>query len=193
MENQHESGKGRSHIGASATELLRAATNRDRAAWEELIGRYGGVVRSAVASFRLTEHDAADAAQNTWLRLLGSASTIRDPEGLGGWLATTARRECLSLIRRSRPEMASDTVGPELPAPGPTPESIVIADEAHRAVRTAVGELRGRPAQLIDALFFQPQTSYTQLSRRTGVPIGSIGPTRARALQDLRSELLQWV
>jgi DNA-directed RNA polymerase specialized sigma24 family protein len=61
-----------------------------------------------------------------------------------------------------------------------TPEASVIADETHRAVRTAVAGLHGRAGQLIDALFFQPLTSYAQLSERTGMPIGSIGSTRSR-------------
>jgi RNA polymerase sigma factor (sigma-70 family) len=176
----------------TTTELHRAAQDGDQAAWDELIRRYGGVVRGTVASFRLNEHDAADAAQNTWLRLLTSGLTVRDPEKLAGWLATTARRECLRIINRARPEIASDTVDVDRPAAGPTPEASVITDETHQAVRTAVEGLHGRAGQLIDALFFQPFTTYAQLSQRTGMPIGSIGPTRNRALQSLRGDLLVW-
>ena len=173
----------------TTTELHHAAQDGDQAAWDELITRYAGVVRGTVASFRLNEHDAADAAQNTWLRLLTSGLTVRDPEKLAGWLATTARRECLRIINRARPEIASDTVEVDRPAAGPTP---VITDETHQAVRTAVAGLHGRAGQLIDALFFQPFTTYAQLSQRTGMPIGSIGPTRNRALQSLRGDLLVW-
>jgi RNA polymerase sigma factor (sigma-70 family) len=176
----------------STTDLLRAAQDGDQAAWEELIPRYTGVVRGTVASFRLNEHDAADAVQNTWLLLLANASRVRDPEKLAGWLATTARRECLRLIHRARPEIASDTVDIDRAAAGPTPEACVITDETHRAVRTAVAALHGRAGHLIDALFFQPFTTYAQLSERTGMPIGSIGPTRGRALQGLRGDLLAW-
>jgi RNA polymerase sigma factor (sigma-70 family) len=191
MVDEYDIGSG--HVAASTTDLLRAANDRDRAAWEELIRRYTGVVRREVATFRLGEHDSADAVQNTWLRLLGSGATIRDPERLGGWLATTARRECLALIRRARAERASDTVGVELPDTGPTPEAVVVAAETRKAVRTTVAGLGGHHKRLIDALFFAPEASYAQVSDRTGVPIGSIGPTRGRALQCLRSELVGWV
>ena len=68
--------------------------------------RYARLVRSIAAEFRLQESDAADVAQNTWLRLLAYGGTIRDPEKLGSWLATTARREASALLRRSRPEVA---------------------------------------------------------------------------------------
>jgi hypothetical protein len=67
----------------STTDLHRAAQDGDQAAWDELITRYTAVVRGTVASFRLNEHDAADAVQNTWLCLLRSGSTVRDPEKLG--------------------------------------------------------------------------------------------------------------
>jgi RNA polymerase sigma factor (sigma-70 family) len=176
----------------STTDVLRAATSGDRLAWEELISRYHRMVRCAIASFRLNETDAADAEQNTWVRLLENAPAIRDPERLGGWLATTAARECLALIRRSRREVASETVDLEPSAPSRTPEAVVITDETRRAVRTAVAGLGGRQGQLIDALFFQPGLSYAQVAHQTGTPSGSIGPTRARALKGLRHTLRDW-
>jgi DNA-directed RNA polymerase specialized sigma24 family protein len=120
----------------------------------------------------------------------GRRSGIR--RSSAGWLATTARRECLKLVHRARPEIASDTIDVDRPAAGLTPEASVITNETHTEVRTAVARLHGRAGQLIDALFFQPPTSYAQLSERTGMPIGSIGSTRGRALQNLRGELLMW-
>ncbi len=80
------------------------ASEGDMATWEELVRRYNRLVRSTVASFRLQGADAEDAVQNTWLRVVERMDTIRDPERLGGWLATTASRECLALIRRRHPE-----------------------------------------------------------------------------------------
>jgi RNA polymerase sigma factor (sigma-70 family) len=174
---------------SSEAELLLAAGSGDRLAWEELVLRYTGVVRSAVSEFRLQESDAADAVQNTWLRLLVHAATIRDPGRLGGWLSTTARREALAVIRRSRPEIASESAGDGLPAPGPSPEEVVILAETRAAVRAAADELTTRRRILVDALFYQSPRTYDEVSRRTGVPIGSIGPTRARTLRELHRRL----
>lgn len=72
------------------------------AAWGELLRRYGKLVSTTVRSFRLLEADALDAIQLTWLRLAENAERVQYPERLGGWLATTARRECLTegLLRR---------------------------------------------------------------------------------------------
>ena len=88
----------------SVTLLVRAAHDRERGAWEELVARYQGLVHAVVGSFRLQEADVADAVQNTWLRALERLDTVRDPQCLGGWLATVARRECLALLARASRE-----------------------------------------------------------------------------------------
>ena len=175
----------------SAAELLLAARDGDRSAWEELVLRYSGVVRSAVSEFRLQESDAADVVQNTWLRLLVHAATIRDPRKLGGWLSTTAKREALAVIRRSRPEIVSESAGDGLPAPGPSPEEVVILAETRAAVRAAADGLTERRKLLVDALFYQSPRTYEEVSRQTGLPIGSIGPTRGRTLRELHRRLCE--
>ena len=171
------------------TALLREARGGDRSAWEQIVTRYTGLVRSVAAEFRLQESDTADVVQNTWLRLLTHSASIRDPEKLAGWLATTARREALALIRRTRREAAGESVGDGLAAPGPSPEDVVIADETRAAVRAATDGLPERRRLLVDALFYQAPYSYEEVSRRTGLPVGSIGPTRGRALRELHRRL----
>jgi RNA polymerase sigma factor (sigma-70 family) len=173
----------------SVADLLLAAAGGDQHAWAELIDRYSRVVNAVVAGYRLQESDAADVVQNTWLRLLTYSVTIREPEKLGGWLATTARREALGLIRRSRTETASASAGDALVDAAPSPEEAVVTAETRAAVRAATGELTGRRRLLVDVLFYQPPQSYEEVSRRTGMPIGSIGPTRRRTLQELHQLL----
>jgi Sigma-70 region 2 len=87
--------------------VLGAACAGDASAWDELVRRYHGAVRSAVGSYRLKPADTADAIQNTWLRLFERAATIRNPDMLGGWLTTTARRECLGSSAVSGPNVLS--------------------------------------------------------------------------------------
>ena len=174
---------------ASSAELLRAVGNDDPLAWAELVGRYTGTVRSVIAEFRLQQADAADVAQNTWLRLYLHAGTIRDPAKLGGWLATTAKREALALIRRARPEVTSEWVGEDVAAPTPSPEEAAITAETRDWVRAAADELSDRQKVLVDELFYQPQRSYKEVAQRTGLPVGSIGPTRGRMLRELHRRL----
>ncbi len=150
---------------STTTDLLFAARSGDRSAWEQIVKRYARLVRSIAAEFRLQESDAADVAQNTWLRLLAYGGTIRDPEKLGSWLATTARREASALLRRSRPEVASESAGDGVAAGDPSPEDVVVAAETAAAVRRAAGELNDRQRLLVNALFYQSPSSATTRCR----------------------------
>ena len=89
--------------------VFSAARNGEPAAWTELVRRYRPVIQAAVVPFRLGDADTADVVQTTWLRLLEYGHSVRDPERLGGWLATTARRESLAVLRRRRGEILVDT------------------------------------------------------------------------------------
>jgi RNA polymerase sigma factor (sigma-70 family) len=167
--------------------LLLAARQGDQSAWEEIVLRYGGIVSAAVRSFRLQDADALDAIQMTWLRLMTNLHRVRDPAKLSGWLATTARRECLSVIRQSkriayRDEATFDTV----PDASVGPEQHFLAAETALALRSLVAELPLRGRTLLWALFSDSPRPYAEIARTTGIPVGSIGPTRARALRQLQ-------
>ena len=77
-------------------------------AWAEIVARYERLVLGVVGSFRLQEADAADAAASTWLRAMEGLPALRDPDRLGGWLRTIARRECLGVLRQTVFEEPSD-------------------------------------------------------------------------------------
>ena len=171
------------------TDLVVAARRREPGAWDELVSRYGGLVRRVVATYRLQQADAADAVQNTWVRALERLHTVRDPERLGGWLATTADRECLALLRRANREVPDERVAGEHVAVVPGPEALVIGEEARLAVDAALAELTGRRQRLVQALFYQPELAYIEVSEVVGIPVGSIGPTRGRALRNMRCTL----
>ena len=79
--------------------VLQAAANGDREAWNALVAQYSGLVWSVARAHRLGDADAADVVQTTWLRLVEHLDRIRNPEGVGAWLATTARHECLRVLR----------------------------------------------------------------------------------------------
>ena len=171
--------------------LLEWAALGDDAAWTEIISRYRPVVRAVVGTIHgLGPADIADAVQNTWLRLLERAETIRDPEKIIGWLATTARREALAIARRRRIETtlsAADGGPPSLEA---SPEVQAIDAETRLLLRRATDELPDRGRALIEALYFDPaRPPYALAARQLGMPIGSIGPTRARMLRSLRAAL----
>lgn len=174
----------------SVADLLLRVADRDPAAWNEILRRYGKHVSKTVRSFRLQEADALDAVQMTWLRLAENARRVQFPERLGGWLATTARRECLHIIRRAKfspnlVDLAPDTIAD----PSTGPEHHVIRVDTMRTLCRLVDELSPRQRTLIRMLFTDNPRSYAEVTRDTGIPQGGIGPTRARALRQLQDKL----
>lgn len=180
------------HVAATleTVELLLRAGKGDPGAWEEILRRYNGVVSRKVRGFGLQEADARDAVQMIWLRLAENIPRIQHPERLGGWLATTAARECLRLLHQGqRTPTLTDAVVDNLADPAPGPEQRVVDAETTRTLRMLVAELPPRRRKLLRALFSDHPPSYAELSRATGIPLGSIGPTRNRALHQLRQML----
>jgi RNA polymerase sigma factor (sigma-70 family) len=171
---------------ASIVALVAAAREGDEAAWAELVDEFGGLVWSIARAHRLSPADAADVSQTAWLRLAEHLGRIREPERVGAWLAATARNECLRLVRRSQRELLP---GDDLPEPVSLPASpadrLVRAERA-TALWSAFAELSERCRVLLRVLMADPPPSYEDVGAALEMPVGSIGPTRARCLEGLR-------
>lgn len=158
----------------------------DRFAWDVLVDRYDPMVRAVARSLRLADADVADVAQTTWLRLFEHLSTITHPERVGGWLATTARREALRLARRASRELPADDALVDPPASAPAVDHDLLRAEENATVRRAFERLPLRAQLLLTLLIGEQEVTYSDLSRLMDMPIGSIGPTRQRCLDQLR-------
>lgn len=170
--------------------VLRAAAG-DRLAWEGLVDRFGGVVWAVARGFRLSTSDCGDVSQATWLRLVEHIDRLRDPARVGAWLATTARRECLRCIaRRDRWVLSGDgAILDAVADAGPAVDDALLAQENAHAVREALGTLPPAWRRLMELLMADPCPSYDEISRRLGMPVGSIGPTRGRCLERMRAAI----
>ena len=78
--------------------LVKRAAAGDQRAWERLVDQYARLIWAMTRDFRLTESDASDVAQATWLRLLEHIDGLQHPDRVGSWLAVTARHECLRAL-----------------------------------------------------------------------------------------------
>ena len=73
--------------------------------------------------------------------------------------------------------------------PGNDPEAAereVLTAERNAALREAFAHLPPRCQQLIGLLLEDPPVPYADISARLGIPVGSIGPNRARCLDRVR-------
>ncbi|GLZ29028.1 RNA polymerase sigma factor [Lentzea sp. NBRC 105346] len=168
--------------------LLAAAARGHQASWNELVRRYNSLLWSIARSFRLSTQDASDVVQNTWLRLVENLDRIRDPERLGAWLGTAARRECLQHLRRNArhtKDVPAEGLA-ELADEGPGVDASLLLEERDAELWLAVSKLSDRCAQLLRVLMASPPPSYADVAEILGMPVGSIGPNRIRCLEHLR-------
>jgi RNA polymerase sigma factor (sigma-70 family) len=176
-------------LTVSTTELFRRAEAGDRDAWNAIVDRYTKLLWSVARAHRLGDADAADVVQTTWLRLVEHFGRVEDPECLPGWLATTARRECLRTLRRSGRELVGDRedalqeVVDDQAAPV---DARLLTEERDIALWGCFQRLSERCQRLLRILMATPPPDYRTVSVALGVPVGSIGPTRGRCLDQLR-------
>ena len=149
-----------------------------------MIDRYTSLLWSVARSFRLSESDAADVVQTTWLRLVEHLDRVDDPDRLPGWLATTVRRECLRLVRRAAHESYAPIADVADDSPGV--DAGVLKDERDAALWLALAQIDESCRQLLRVLMADPPPAYATVAEVLQLPIGSIGPTRARCLSKLR-------
>jgi RNA polymerase sigma factor (sigma-70 family) len=168
--------------------LVRQAATGDKGAWERLVDQYNRLIWSITREFKLVESDAADVVQTTWMRLIEHIDRLQHPDRVGSWLAATARNECLRcLAARKRVVLAHEGDTLEGVAENePEVDEALLAEERAAIVRAAMTQLPGRWQRLMEMLMADPPVSYARISDELGLPIGSIGPTRARCLARLR-------
>jgi RNA polymerase sigma factor (sigma-70 family) len=175
--------------------LVRACLAGDRGAWESLVRKYSRLIYSVPRRCGLGEEDAADVFQTVCLRLLQSLEGFRDQDRLSAWLITTANRESWRVKgqahRHAAPSPDDEPSAQEaLPASDPLPQEVLLRLEDEQLVRQAFEGLGERCRVLLELLYYRdPAPSYLEVGERLGIPQGSIGPTRARCLQQLKKLL----
>ena len=172
-------------------DLVEAARKGDQSAWDAIVDKYGSRVWAVARAHRLNSADAEDVFQVTFLRLVTHIETIREPSRVGAWLATTARHESLTVLRRAgRGGPSSDDGLMDAPDSSlPPVESRLLADERHAELYAALARLSEPCQRLLRLLMADPEPSYEEVGRALDMPIGSIGPTRGRCLKHLRREM----
>jgi RNA polymerase sigma factor (sigma-70 family) len=168
-------------------DLVSRARDGDERAWDDLVGRYLRMVHAICRGHRLGDEDAADVNQVVWLRLVEHLDRIRTPDAVGGWIAATTRNECLRVLRTSGrvvPTAEASLDGIDVRDAGI--DTGLLVYERDRALMTAFGRMGQRCQQLLRLLMTDPAPAYDEIAAALDIPVGSIGPTRGRCLEQLR-------
>jgi RNA polymerase sigma factor (sigma-70 family) len=172
----------------SLVDLARDARAGDVTAWNAIVDRFAGMVWAIARRHRLSEADAADVSQTTWLRLVEHLDRIENPDRIGGWLATTARHESLRVLRvadRQVPAPHEDFVEWQQ-SDEPPLDTRLLTEERDRELWKLVSSLPPRCQMLLTVLTEASELSYVEIGQVLDMPTGSIGPTRGRCLEHLR-------
>jgi RNA polymerase sigma factor (sigma-70 family) len=181
--------------GPSDATLLAAVARGDARAAGVLVERYQALVYSIPARYRLPPDVRDDVFQSVFLALVRSAASLRDAQSLPKWLITTTARECWRQAAqrgqgtgRGHADTGDGAATGDLDAAArdELPEAEVVRFEEQHRLHAALARLGGRCEALLRALFLdRAQPAYGEIARRLGMPIGSIGPIRARCLKKL--------
>ena len=180
----------RNDILKTDRDLIRACRSGDARAWERLLDKYERLVFSISLNYGLTTDDAADVTQITFTILLQNLNTLPDEIRLSSWLATVARRHTWRLLARNRREAVNP--GEDL-AQNEALGGIVDNHERGELAEwlyQGLSLLDERCRRLLLALYFDAeQPSYAHVADQLKMPLGSIGPTRARCLEQMKRNL----
>lgn len=169
-------------VRVTAGELVARAAAGDVPAWHALVERYTGLLWSIARAHGLDGPAAEDAVQATWLRLVQKIDTLWEPDSVGAWLATVCRNECRGHIRIPRPRRHLDQADPS-----PGPEHLCLDRDRLTRVAAALNTLPDRCRTMLRLL--AAAATYTEVSAALNLPMGSIGPTRARCIRRLKGAL----
>ncbi|MDO0924706.1 sigma-70 family RNA polymerase sigma factor [Streptomyces sp. TG1A-8] len=177
--------------------LVQSAVDGDAAAWKALVEGLSPLVWSVVRAHRLSDADGHEVYQTVWFRFAQHLGRLREPDKAGSWLASTARHECLKVLRGlTRLTLTDDPRVLDRASDERTPEQSLIDSEEAAAqaerVRRLWQEFEGlgdRCRQLLRVLMASPPPSYQEVSAALGIAVGSIGPLRQRCLRRLRARM----
>ncbi|MGH3693066.1 MAG: RNA polymerase sigma factor [Pseudonocardiaceae bacterium] len=177
---------GRRIAGTVIEDLIAGASNGELASWQKIITHYGRLVIHAAMSTGLSRSDAADAAQLTWVRLWEHGHQIREPDHLAAWLVSTARREAIRLATAASRYVLCDPLTEYDRGCARTAGDVYpVEQEYDEIVEQALGRLPTRYQTLLRLLSSDFELSYSEVANLMGLPVGSIGPMRIRAIRML--------
>ncbi len=175
-------------------DLIDQCLKQEPRAWEAFIQRYGRLIYSTIHRVGIPPEDQGDVFQSSMIAVFNQLHTLRDRDRLTAWIVGITWRQSIDRIRsRSRAVGSRALRDPalrlrlDLPGDAIPPDEDRIALENAQHAREALDSLSDRCRRLLALMFYEvPPLDYAEIARREGIPIGSLGPTRARCLEKMR-------
>ncbi len=166
---------------------LRALARGDKRTWDAFVVAaaplINAVVRRTLASYRLSEEDVLDAAQDVFVRLCAQDFRLLktyDPEraGLPTWLSVVSRSCAIDHLRRRR--QATEPIDD-------VPEAALGVEDRHvEKLKIPDGLLTARQVLILKYLYDE-ERDVTDIAKLLAVDAQTIRSTHHKALQRLRA------
>jgi len=182
------------------TELVRASRAGDRQAFGKLVELHQDAVMAAARHLASNAEDAADVAQETFLRAFRSLAGYAAQSSFRTWLLTIATNAARSLASRRRakkrsarevrllPDGEGEPLDPAEPPGRSSPEELAMRKETKEALEEAIAGLdeESRAAVVLRDLSGE---SYQAISAALGLPLGTVKSRIHRARLELRERM----
>jgi len=166
--------------------LWQRVLDGDSNAWAVIVKRYQSLIYTVATRSGLSQVDAADCFQQTWILLYNNRKKLQDPSRLSAWLVTTAKREAYRIKRRVGSDPGDDSTTEQVDKSLLQDEELLEV-EKQAQLESAIGQLEPRCQKLVEAFFFaDEEQSYEQIARSLGIASNSLGPIRRRCLERLK-------
>jgi len=167
--------------------LIAVRDRRDRAAFSLLFGHFGPRIKAMLMRGGLRDGTAEDVVQDVMLAVWHKAGQF-DPHRAeaSAWVYRIARNRQIDLARRTRmpvAEAVADQAGTE-----PDGEQMLGIAQEVQALRAALARLSAEQGEAI-AQAYIADLSQGEISRITGLPLGTIKSRIRLGLERLRREL----
>jgi len=177
------------------SEFVNALAKRDPTAWRNFVEEYGRIAEAVAARLGFQEADRDDLFQEICLTAMRTIGTLQDPKRLASWVYTIAYRIGIDRLRGRRRELSlaeGDGLlgGPATNGVQEDALQVLVRLERVAALWDVLAGLDDRCRRLLTALYLsEPRMSYEATAQQEDMPIGSIGPTRARCLEKAARDL----
>ena len=175
------------------TELIRKARHGDTEAFAALLALHERFVYNLALRTLGNTEDAADIAQEAFVRAWQALPAFREQARFRTWLYRIVLNLCLNRfprLRRELNELTQDEMAgiPEPASAGPDPLASLELQEQHAFLHREIERL---PEQyrLLVSLRYQHELSYDEIAGLVGLPVGTVKTGLFRAKARLRETL----
>lgn len=171
-------------------QLIQLAQSGNRDAFGKLVDLYSRKVYHTAYSILHNVDDAADIAQEVFIRAFRSISSFDVSRAFFPWLYRITKNLCLNSVKRANRRDVTLPVDDILPASSRSPENETMRNEEVLELQTAIGVLPDKFQEIVELKHFQ-ECTYAEMAEILDIPIGTVMSRLYAAREKLKALLTE--